>query len=110
MAYAFFITERQQELTTQGSMLMKKFSKQVAETICTRIVNGESLSTICQSDGMPCVATIYRWLKEQSEFDRDYRQAKQDRADLYAEQLNVMTDTLEKELRSTNLDNKNGQA
>lgn len=39
-----------------------KYSKALGERICSRIADGESLRSICNSDGMPHKATVFRWL------------------------------------------------
>ena len=38
------------------------YSTEIAETICDRLVNGESLRTICADPAMPAKATVCRWL------------------------------------------------
>jgi hypothetical protein len=38
------------------------YSEELANAICERIANGESLRKICRDEGMPDRATIYRWM------------------------------------------------
>ena len=41
------------------------FTNEIADTICERIAAGESLLSICSSDGMPHQATVFRWLADE---------------------------------------------
>jgi hypothetical protein len=38
------------------------YDVEIAETICERLVNGESLRAICADPAMPARATVFRWL------------------------------------------------
>jgi hypothetical protein len=38
------------------------YTEEIAAGICERLVMGESLRNICQSDGVPHLSTIMRWL------------------------------------------------
>jgi hypothetical protein len=38
------------------------YDVEIAETICERLVNGESLRAICADPSMPARATVFRWL------------------------------------------------
>ena len=48
------------------------YSTEIAETICNRLVNRESLRAICADPAMPARATIFRWLARNEEFRRRY--------------------------------------
>ena len=41
---------------------------EIAETICERVVSGESLRAICADPAMPARATVFRWLASNQEF------------------------------------------
>jgi hypothetical protein len=43
---------------------------EIAETICERLLNGESLRAICTDPAMPARATVFRWLARNQEFRR----------------------------------------
>ncbi len=51
------------------------YSAELAETICARLVGGESLRQICEDDKMPCSTTVLRWLVEKDDFQAQYAQA-----------------------------------
>ena len=46
------------------------FSVAIAETICERLINGESLRATCADPRMPAKATVFRWLASNQEFRR----------------------------------------
>ena len=70
-----------------------EFSQQVADEICERIANGESLRSICRtSEEMPRMATIFRWLSAKPEFSYQYARAREAQADTLADELTDIAD------------------
>lgn len=65
------------------------FTQEIADAICSRIADGQSLRTICADEGMPDKATVMRWLeKEDAQPFRDqYARARDAQADHYAEEI-----------------------
>lgn len=63
------------------------FSQDIADTICSRIAEGESLRTICQADDMPGKSTVFRWLAESETFRDQYARAREAQADYLAEEI-----------------------
>lgn len=65
------------------------FSQEIADTICERLADGESLRSICQDDGMPNKATVFRWLasKELSNFRDQYALAREAQADTFVDEM-----------------------
>lgn len=65
------------------------FTQSIADDICSRIAEGQSLRTICRDEGMPDKATVMRWLeKEDAQLFRDqYARARDAQADYYAEEI-----------------------
>lgn len=53
----------------------------VQDTICTRMLSGESLNSICKSKGMPTKKTVYNWLLVDETFRAAYELAARLRAD-----------------------------
>lgn len=49
----------------------------LTEAICDRLSLGETLQSVCRDPDMPCVATVYNWLRAHPEFAAAYRQAKE---------------------------------
>ena len=60
------------------------YDVEIAETICERLVNGESLRAICVDPAMPARATVFRWLARNHEFRRSYALARQCHAEDFA--------------------------
>jgi hypothetical protein len=52
------------------------YSAEIAETICGRLVDGESLRAICADPAMPARATVFRWLARNQEFRRSLRRSR----------------------------------
>ena len=67
------------------------FSQQVADIICIRISEGESLKSITLDEDMPDRATVYRWLAADPAFCDMYARAREDQADTLAD-LNPILD------------------
>lgn len=53
------------------------YSQQLAQTICDRLANGESLRAICRDPEMPVKLTVLRWLNKYDEFSSQYAYARQ---------------------------------
>jgi hypothetical protein len=69
------------------------FSPEIAESICNRIADGESLRQICQDRGMPARSTIFGWLEEHEEFASRYALARRIQIeDLMDEILEIVDD------------------
>lgn len=59
----------------------------IMEDIIHRLAAGESLRSICRSDGMPDRSTVLRWLDANEEFATKYARAKDIGLDERAEKL-----------------------
>jgi hypothetical protein len=70
------------------------FTQEVAELICGRIADGESLRKICESADMPSKTTVMRWLADESQkaFRDQYARAREAQADHLAEEILEIAD------------------
>jgi hypothetical protein len=68
------------------------YTKQMADIICIRLSEGESLKEIVRSEGMPDRATVYRWLLEQPQFCDMYTRAREEQADTLADEIIAIAD------------------
>src|SRR4051812_34483135 len=70
------------------------FTQKIADAICGRMAEGESLRTICQDDDMPDKATVFRWLADDKyrEFRDHYVRAREAQADYLAEEILEIAD------------------
>ena len=68
------------------------YTVQMANLICIRLSEGESLKEIVRSEGMPDRATVYRWLLEQPAFCDKYARAREEQADTLADEIIAIAD------------------
>jgi terminase small subunit-like protein len=65
-----------------------RYTQGVAELICERLaVNGESLTAICKSSGMPSYSAVMEWLDRYPNFAKEYARARDIQIDLKAEEI-----------------------
>jgi len=55
-----------------------KFSQKIADEICLRMADGESLNQILKGDGMPSRSMVMRWLRQDEMFRDNYTRARED--------------------------------
>lgn len=53
---------------------------------------GESMRTVCAIEGMPSMSTVFKWLREIPEFTQQYTRAKEESADVLAEDIISIAD------------------
>lgn len=63
------------------------YNKEIANTICKRLSNGESLASICRDAKMPARSTVHYWLIDHQEFLDKYEVAREIQADVYADEM-----------------------
>ncbi|MFP9529107.1 terminase small subunit-like protein [Pectobacterium brasiliense] len=63
------------------------YTEELAEIICLRLAEGESLRSVCSDDGMPSKQAVLRWLARNEEFRAQYVRAKEEGAEAIAEEL-----------------------
>ena len=70
-----------------------EFTQDMADLICERLAEGESLRSICATEGMPSKAMVFRWLGARKEFADQYARAREAQADALADEiLNISDD------------------
>jgi len=62
---------------------------EIADEICLRLAEGESLRAICRDDHMPSRETVRKWLRDETidRFIGQYAQAREDQAESLADQV-----------------------
>jgi hypothetical protein len=63
------------------------YRQDIADAICERIADGESLRAICRDERMPDKATVFRWLYQFPEFRDQYARAREAQADTLADEI-----------------------
>jgi hypothetical protein len=71
------------------------YTDEIAEIICRRIAEGESLRTICLREGMPDRVTVWRWQKENEAFRSQYARAREQQAETFADEIITIADRAE---------------
>lgn len=71
------------------------YTPEIADEICTRLANGESLRAICGSDRddfMPALGTVMRWVVENQAFREQYEEARRIQAETMADEIVAIAD------------------
>lgn len=63
-----------------------KFTQELADTICERMANGETMRSICREIDIP-PSTVIEWTMNNKSFSEQYTQARQKQADSYADMI-----------------------
>jgi hypothetical protein len=63
------------------------YTPELADAICDKLSNGQSLRSICLADDMPDKRTVFRWLRQHQEFCHQYARAKEESADVLADEI-----------------------
>ena len=80
--------------TLRGTPLGRpaKYTEELADIICSRLSNGESLAQICREESFPCPTTVYSWLFSTPTFMDRYTKAREEQADTNADQILKIAD------------------
>lgn len=69
------------------------YSPEIADAICERIADGESMRAICEHPEMPGRRTVLGWLEEHEEFRAKYARAREAQADVMDDKILTVADT-----------------
>ncbi len=69
-----------------------KYTIKLSEEICSRIANGESLRSICEEEGKPDKATVFRWLAMHADFATRYALAREVQTDVMVDEMTDIAD------------------
>lgn len=68
------------------------YSQELADTVCERIANGESLRRICKDEGMPSMTTVLKWLGNDEQFALQYARAREIQAEGFFDEIADIAD------------------
>lgn len=68
------------------------YTQEIADVICERLANGESLRRICEGEDMPHLATVMRWLGANKGFCEQYARARELQAEFIFDQMTDIAD------------------
>lgn len=63
------------------------YTQEMADQICSHITDGWSMRRVCREEWAPHMVTIFRWLRENEQFRKQYEEAKDIQADAFAEDM-----------------------
>lgn len=69
-----------------------EYTQKTADLICDLIVEGKSVRTICGLKEMPCMSTVFKWLRDNEAFSQQYARAKQAQAHQLADEMFSISD------------------
>lgn len=69
-----------------------EYTQEVADRICEELAIGKSLRSVCLSEDMPAIRTIFNWFRSHPEFLLQYEKAKQESADAMSEEVLEIAD------------------
>ena len=77
-----------------------KYSEDLADQICERIANGESMRSVSRDEAMPAMSTLFKWLREHDQFSEQYARAKDESADCMVDDILSIADNDEEDPQS----------
>ena len=63
------------------------YTQELADQICARLADGESLRSVCRDDAMPDKSTVFKWFRIQPGFVDQYARAKEESADALSDEM-----------------------
>lgn len=69
-----------------------EFTQEIADAICERLSQGDSLRSICEAEDMPACSSVFKWLTQQPAFAEQYARAREAQADHMAEEILQIAD------------------
>ena len=86
------MTDKKQAATKNKGGRPSSFSQDLADIICVRLGQGESLRTILKDEGMPAQGTVYVWLQKFPVFQEQYTRAREEQAETHADEIVSIAD------------------
>lgn len=86
-----------------------EFNQEIADEICARLADGESLRKICLDEHMPPRRTVFGWLfnPKLEHFKHQYTYAREMQAESFADEMNDIADDASNDYMET-VDNETG--
>lgn len=69
-----------------------EYSQEIVTAICSEIAKGKKLVDVCAMDGMPTRSTFYLWMKDHPGVSDMYTRAREERAELIADEILEIAD------------------
>jgi len=68
------------------------YTEELADDICNRIAEGNSMRKVLLDEELPCMTTVFRWLRTKPEFEQQYTRAKEESADSDQDKLDEIAE------------------
>lgn len=69
------------------------FTQDLADLICARLMEGESVTEMCEGDdSMPGASSVFQWARDKPEFNLQYEAARRIQFDVMAEKILLIAD------------------
>lgn len=68
------------------------YTEEIAAEICGRIASGESLRSICSTEGFPGLQTVFDWLESNEVFRGKYTRAREIQAEVLVDEMQEIAD------------------
>lgn len=81
-----------EEKTPHAGGRPSEYTQEKADLICERLAIGMSLRSVCLQEDMPAPATVFKWMRTNQEFLKQYEKAKQESSDAMAEDIQDIAD------------------
>jgi hypothetical protein len=76
------------------------YSDKLAQTICERVSAGELLTVLCRESDMPTMRRCNQWLKEHAEFQALIDMSKNDRLNIFEEEVIEIADDMKNDFKT----------
>jgi hypothetical protein len=70
----------------------RPYKPSIGAEICRRMVCGETLTSICEEEEMPAIATFFDWMEAHPELGEQYTRARDRQADVFSTQQVDLSD------------------
>lgn len=78
------------------------YTEEIANEICERISEGETMVKICSDEGMPSRWAVFRWLAAHESFRNNYAHAHDMKAELEVDEMKAIADDGSNDWMETN--------
>lgn len=63
------------------------YTQEIADRICQELASGRSLRSVCKDDDLPCMSTVFNWMRTLPQFLEQYTRAKDEAADALVDEM-----------------------
>lgn len=83
---------KQKPAVKRGRGRPSTYNAEIAQRICERVAEGESVRKICADPDMPGLTAVFSWLNRHEDFAAQYARAKEEQAEKFADEIVEIAD------------------